>query len=140
MIRAACHCTRVRLEIEAAPTSVLDCNCTLCRRYGALWAYYEPDKVVLVQGDATTDTYGWDSGHLAFHRCTSCGCITHITSVDRPTFIHTVNVRMMLDVDPSAVRIQQKNNGQTGFFWSRADAPIVASQHPKIPHDPDGWR
>ena len=39
MIKAACHCGAVRFELEAPPAWVLDCNCTLCRRYGALWAY-----------------------------------------------------------------------------------------------------
>jgi hypothetical protein len=37
MIRAACHCTAVRFEIAEPPEWVLDCNCTICRRYGGLW-------------------------------------------------------------------------------------------------------
>ncbi len=66
MIRAACHCTTVRMEIEETPTWVTDCNCTLCRRYGALWAYYEADQVKLVQGVDATDTYLWGpSGSLS---------------------------------------------------------------------------
>lgn len=40
MIKAACHCGAVRFEIAKAPVWVLDCNCTLCRRYGGLWSYY----------------------------------------------------------------------------------------------------
>ncbi len=39
MIRVACHCGAVRLSVEPAPRWVLDCNCSICRRYGALWAY-----------------------------------------------------------------------------------------------------
>ena len=38
-MRGACHCEAVRFEIAEPPEWVLDCNCTLCRRYGALWAY-----------------------------------------------------------------------------------------------------
>ena len=41
MIRAACHCEAVKFEIAEPPEWVLDCNCTLCRRYGALWTYFQ---------------------------------------------------------------------------------------------------
>jgi hypothetical protein len=38
---------------RAAPAWVLDCNCTLCRRYGALWAYPHAGQVkVLKMPDA----------------------------------------------------------------------------------------
>ncbi len=132
MIRAACHCTAVRLEIEAAPSWVNDCNCTLCRRYGALWAYYEPGEVKLVQGEGTTDTYLWDSKMLAFHRCRACGCVTHFEALVDTPFICGVNARMMPALDPANVRVQQKNNSHSGFFWTRSDGPVVASQHPEM--------
>ncbi len=103
MIRAACHCTAIRLEIEAAPSWVNDCNCTLCRRYGALWAYYEPGEVKLVQGEGTTDTYRWDSKMLAFHRCNACGCVTHFEALTDTPFICGVNARMMPALDPANV-------------------------------------
>jgi hypothetical protein len=34
-----CHCGAVRISVEPAPTEITDCS--ICRRYGALWAYYE---------------------------------------------------------------------------------------------------
>lgn len=40
MIRTSCHCGAVGFEIETAPTEVTECNCSICRRYGVLWAYY----------------------------------------------------------------------------------------------------
>ena len=141
MIRAACHCTAIRLEIEAAPSWVNDCNCTLCRRYGALWAYYEPGEVKLVQGEGTTDTYLWDSKMLAFHRCRACGCVTHFEALTDTPFICGVNARMMPALDPANVRVQHKNNSHSGFFWTRSDGPVVASQHPEMdPPGPDDWR
>ena len=50
MIKAACHCGAVRLEADPAPTRVNDCNCSICRRYGVLWAYYGRGQVRLVPG------------------------------------------------------------------------------------------
>lgn len=74
MIEASCHCGAVRLEIAEPPVTVTDCNCSLCRRLGALWAYYTTDQVRVigptvgyVQGDRTLKT----------HHCTTCGCTTH---------------------------------------------------------------
>jgi hypothetical protein len=45
MVRASCHCGSVNLEIDAAPAEVTECNCSVCRRYGVLWAYYLPGRV-----------------------------------------------------------------------------------------------
>lgn len=44
MQKASCHCGKVRIEIGTLPATVTDCNCSLCRRYGALWGYYRRDQ------------------------------------------------------------------------------------------------
>jgi hypothetical protein len=62
MIKAACHCTAVRFEISEPPAWVLDCNCTVCRRYGAMWSYYHGDdhaKLVSQPPADLTDVYLW---------------------------------------------------------------------------------
>lgn len=56
MITAACHCGQVALEIDSPPTEVTDCTCSICRRYGVLWAYYSPSQVRIVLKGAKTDT------------------------------------------------------------------------------------
>ncbi len=35
--QGACHCGRVTFELQARLETVIDCNCSLCRRRGALW-------------------------------------------------------------------------------------------------------
>lgn len=92
MIEASCHCGAVRIAVEHAPDDVTDCNCSICRRYGALWAYYLSGQV-RVTGDAT-DVYMWGDKDLRFHRCATCGCVTHWTPVvDHPRM--GVNARLM---------------------------------------------
>jgi hypothetical protein len=142
MIRAACHCTAVRFELTDAPAWVLDCSCTICRRYGALWAYPEPGDVAFVSGMDATDAYVWGDGSLAFHRCKVCGCVTHMMrlSTDPPT-VYGVNARMIPTLDPATVRVRQKDNGHTGFFWTRSDKPPEPSHHPAMPaRGPEDWR
>jgi hypothetical protein len=103
MIEATCHCGAVHLEIETAPTKVTDCNCSICRRYGTLWAYYTL-KQVRVAGE--TDTYEWDDKSLKFHRCKVCGCVTHWSpNNDRDRM--GVNARLMTPEVLGAATVQQ---------------------------------
>ena len=95
MIEASCHCGAVRLTVEAAPDDVGDCNCSLCRRYGALWAYYQRPQVRFAADNGPTDIYMGRDGRLEFHRCRTCGCLTHWSAADRAKPRMGVNARMM---------------------------------------------
>ena len=144
MIRAACHCEAVRFEIADPPEWVLDCNCTLCRRYGALWTYFRgaegQAKLLTTPEPGTTDTYLWGDREIAFHRCKTCGCVTHIAGADSGQ-IFGVNTRMMAGLDPSTVVVRRIDNSHSGFFWSRPDEPVMASNHPPMPPPSfDDWR
>jgi len=142
MIRAACHCTAVRFEIHHAPVWAVDCNCTLCRRYGAIWAYYEPGEVKIVQGADNTVAYSWGNKWLAFHHCKTCGCLTHHTVLDPdPPRIRGVNARMMPTLDPASVRLQQTDNSHTGYFWTKLTDKLQPGGQPKMtPPRPEDWR
>lgn len=101
MIESSCHCGAVRLVIASAPETVTDCNCSICRRYGVLWAYYAAEDVRFVPEKPETDIYMWDDRSLEFHRCRTCGCVTHWAPVPekRETSRMGVNARLMdLDV------------------------------------------
>jgi len=77
MINAICHGGAVTIAVPDTPASVTDCNCSICRRYGVLWAYYNAaDVVVSAMADAT-DRYAWGDRTIGFVRCRNCGCITH---------------------------------------------------------------
>ena len=46
MLTGTCHCGETSWTLEGDPGSITACNCTLCRRYGALWAYdYEGERI-----------------------------------------------------------------------------------------------
>ena len=94
-IRASCHCGTVCLEIAAAPAEVTECNCSICRHYGVLWAYYAPSDVRLVRANAATEVYMWDDRSIAFHRYRTCGCVTHWAAVDPRCDRMGVNVRLI---------------------------------------------
>src|SRR5690348_8149088 len=54
-LTGSCHCGAATWTLTGDPGSITACNCTLCRRYGALWAYdYEGERVAV---SGTTSTY-----------------------------------------------------------------------------------
>ena len=72
MIEGSCHCGAVRWSFDGLPEAATACNCTVCRRYGTLWAYdYEGERI---QVSGPTRPYIRGSS-LAFHFCLECGCV-----------------------------------------------------------------
>lgn len=78
MIQGSCHCGSVQWTFKGTPESATACNCTACRRYGALWAYdYEGEGV-----DVTGTTKPYIRGKsLGFHFCPECGCMAYWRSL-----------------------------------------------------------
>ena len=100
-IEASCHCGAVRLEIARGPATVTDCNCSICRRLGTLWAYYHPRDVSIMGAPGATTSYAWSDKTIAFHHCTVCGCATHWASLEEPPIDRMgVNARLM---DPAVL-------------------------------------
>jgi hypothetical protein len=73
MLTATCHCGAVRVTVPRKPRSVTDCNCSICRRYGVLWAYYKAASVRLEAKRGATEFY--PLRRLRFVRCATCGCV-----------------------------------------------------------------
>jgi hypothetical protein len=113
MIEAKCHCGRVRLSIDTAPEQVTDCNCSICRRYGVLWAYYSP-RNVRIESEGT-DIYMWDDRAIEFHRCKECGCVTHWAPADPARDRMGVNARLMAPAVLAAARVHHHDGASMGF-------------------------
>lgn len=77
MPTATCHCGAVQLELPRRPGVVASCNCSLCRRYGTLWAYFRADRVKVRAAPGSTREYRWGGRTIRFVGCATCGCITH---------------------------------------------------------------
>jgi len=56
------------------PGDATACNCTVCRRYGALWIYDFEGEGITVSGPA--QAYVGGDG-LGFHFCGVCGCVAY---------------------------------------------------------------
>jgi hypothetical protein len=72
MIEGSCHCGAIRWQFDGVPDGATACNCTVCRRYGVLWAYAYEGEGITVSG-ATRAYVRGDS--IGFHFCPACGCV-----------------------------------------------------------------
>ena len=76
MLTTSCHCGAARIEVSKKPRKLTACNCSVCRRYGAIWAYFRRKDVRLPSRRALA-FYAWGDRRLLFGRCRKCGCVTH---------------------------------------------------------------
>jgi hypothetical protein len=74
-IQGTCLCGGVQLGATRRPRQVTQCNCSVCRRYGTLWAYYRRSAVSIVAPRGGLEHYSIRAKGLRFMRCRSCGCI-----------------------------------------------------------------
>ena len=72
MMEGACHCGSVHWQFDGVPDGATACNCTICRRYGALWAYDHEDEAIRVAGPTRSYVRG---EAIEFHFCATCGCV-----------------------------------------------------------------
>lgn len=100
-LAATCHCGAVRVEIPQRPEKLTNCNCSICRRYGALWAYYKVGTVKIVGHPEHTTGYVQGDKTLRTVWCKHCGCVTHWEPLDPKAEGHmAVNAR---NFDPAAL-------------------------------------
>ena len=76
MITGTCHCGAAHWTLEGDPGRVTACNCTLCRRYGALWAYDYVDGRIAVSGPVQRySRSAKPNPTLEILFCPTCGCV-----------------------------------------------------------------
>src|SRR5256712_1719750 len=101
MLLATCHCGAIRIEVPRRPQKLTNCNCSICRRYGALWAYYKVRTVRVTGHPEKTAGYVWGDKTLRLVRCRNCGCVTHWEPLKpKPNSWLGVNAR---NFEPSAL-------------------------------------
>lgn len=115
MLLASCHCGDVMLEISRRPRSLTECNCSICRRYGALWAYYSRRSVRTGAGSKAPKIYGWGNRTLEYGFCGRCGCVMfHERSRKKGDDTRiAVNARMMDPGDVAGLKVRLLDGAKT---------------------------
>lgn len=73
--RGSCHCGRVRFEVDADLDHVRSCDCSICRRRGALIHRVAGESLRLLTPWHELAIYRWGSHTAADYFCPVCGIL-----------------------------------------------------------------
>jgi hypothetical protein len=124
--RRACHCGRVTFEVRAHLGYDIDCNCSLCRRQGALWHGAAEADLGILTGQEDVVRYPFHTMTAEHDFCGHCGPRPLIRPRLDPTRWDptrwAVNVRCLDDVDLSSLSVRAFD----GEHWEEAAAAFRA--------------
>lgn len=117
MIRGSCHCGAMTFELKERPKWLTECNCSICRRIGALWAHADIDKVKVSYDETATTGYCQGDKTLMVRSCKTCGCTTHWENLKEPRSGRmAVNCRMADPKDIADLRIRHFDGAESWQF------------------------
>ncbi len=96
--KGSCHCGRVQFEVDADLTHVRVCDCTICRKRGALNFRVEDADMRLLTPLQDMSLYQWHTKIAKDYFCPDCGILPFRRPRTAPE-LWTVNVRCLDDVD-----------------------------------------
>ena len=99
-----CHCGAVRFEVdlEEGLSNLRRCNCSLCRRKGAIMASVPIERLRVVAGIDKLTLYQWNTRQARHYFCSVCGIYTHHQRRSNPRE-YGFNVACIDSVDPFAL-------------------------------------
>jgi len=133
MVTLSCLCGQVRVQTKQRPEYLNECNCTLCRKTGAIWAYFNPSEVEVagkVQGYSRADKED-PAARIQF--CATCGATTHFVLTESAVArfgnsVMGVNMRLADEADLAGIELRypdgQNWSGEGGFVYVR-EARII---------------
>ena len=104
----SCHCGRIAFTLHGDVSDALDCNCSMCRRRGALLAFYPREALVLSSKEGDYGTYRFHKENIAHHFCPTCGIAPFSEAVHPKTGkpMVAVNLRCLPDVDLASLKVE----------------------------------
>lgn len=100
----SCHCGAVVFEVDLDGVfeNLRRCNCSLCRRKGAVMASVPLERLRIVSGEDKLTLYQWNTRQARHYFCSVCGIYTHHQRRSKPTE-YGFNVACIEGVDPGAL-------------------------------------
>ena len=123
--QGSCHCGRVTFELKAKLGVVMDCNCSICRRRGALW-HGASDSSLRITGEDHLQLYQFGTMTAKHYFCRHCGIHPFV----RPRLDPTrwgVNVRCIPDLDLSTLQVRKFD----GEHWEDAAKALREGGKPR---------
>ncbi len=110
--RATCHCGSVELALDL-PDGIVDprrCNCSICRRKGAIVASVPLAGIKIIKGHDVLKLYQFNTNTATHYFCSICGIHTHHQRRSNPEQ-YGYNVGCLEGVDPYVIENVPTNDG-----------------------------
>ncbi|XUW92002.1 GFA family protein [Burkholderia sp. M6-3] len=100
LLKGSCHCGAVKFEVNTPVSPAARCNCSLCRRKGALMTPpFTADQLTIKQGEDALTLYQFNTRVAKHFFCKHCGIYPfHQTRKDPKLW--RVNIGCLEGVDP----------------------------------------
>lgn len=79
----SCLCGQLRVTLAKRPDFIHECNCTLCGKSGARWAYFHPSEVGVEGATRGYRRADKDDPAAELRFCETCGATTHFILTER---------------------------------------------------------
>ncbi len=103
--RASCHCGSIVIELDL-PDGLVDlrrCDCSLCRRRGAIAASVLLSNIKIVEGEEFLVLYQFNTKTAKHYFCRQCGIYTHHQRRSNPEQ-YGFNVACLEGINPLKIK------------------------------------
>ena len=82
-----CHCSAVKVEIniKGGLDKILRCNCSLCKRKGAIMSMVKNEDFKIIKGEDKLTLYQFHTKVAKHYFCSICGIYTHHNPRSNPS-------------------------------------------------------
>ena len=108
----SCHCGAIKFSVPRSldMTAVRRCDCSLCKRRGAIMLACPIDEVHVEKGAKFLTRYKWNTKVATHHFCSKCGIMTHHQRRTTPD-ICGINIGCIDELDYRSFKDVPMNNG-----------------------------
>ena len=87
MKKLKCHCGAIEADVNVPKNfdKILRCNCSLCKRKGALMSMVKNEDFKIIKGEDKLKIYQFHTRVAKHYFCSNCGIHTHHRSRMTPT-------------------------------------------------------
>jgi len=110
--KASCHCGAVVMELNL-PNGIVNprrCDCSICRRKGAIVASVRLSDIHIIKGDDVLTHYQFNTHTAKHYFCSVCGIYTHHQRRSNPEE-YGYNVGCLENVNPFLIDHVPVNDG-----------------------------
>lgn len=119
----SCHCGHVQYEVDAKPTRLSQCNCSMCAKKGALYVpTAEIEALRITAGESALTSYRFNTKKATHYFCKHCGAHPfHQPRTDPNRW--SANARCLTDLDIASLPVS-RFDGQNWEATARAEGWI----------------